>query len=179
MLIIIRQETFTDHNEVFQVVEKAFRNEKYSDKKEQFLVAKLRKSKAFIPELSLVAVFQKEIVGHILLTKLKIVDKSTTVNSLSLAPISVKPEFQRKGIGESLIIKAHKIAIELGYRSIIVLGHENYYPKFGYKIIDKDHIFIPFDVPNENCMIISLTKDGLNGLSGKVEYPVEFFEKSQ
>ncbi len=60
--------------------------------------------------------------------------------------------------------------------SIILLGHENYYPKFGYEKASKYGIVIPFDAPDENCMAIEFVKNGLKGVSGNVEYPNEFYE---
>ena len=170
--MIIRQETHKDFKAVFNLIEEAFKTEKYSDHKEQFLVERLRKSAAFIPELSLVAEIDGKIVGHILITKLKI----NEFDSLALAPVSVLPEFQGKGIGGKLIIESHKKAKELGYQSIVLLGHETYYPRFGYERADKYGIELPFEVPKENCMVIELTKNGLKGVSGMVVYPNEFGE---
>lgn len=114
------------------------------------------------------------IVAYILVTKLKIKNKTTEFDSL--APVSVLPGFQGKGIGGKLIIRVHEIAKELGYKSIVLLGHEKYYPKFGYEQADKYAIELPFDVPKENCMPIELTKNGLNGVNGTVEYPEGFNE---
>lgn len=176
MEITIRQENENDYPKVFKIIEEAFKNEEYSDHKEQFLVEKLRKSDAFIPELSLVAEVDNEIVGHILLTKLQIENKDQTFESLALAPVSVKPEFQSKGIGSKLILESHAIAKKLGYKSIILLGHENYYPRFGYEQTNKYNIEMPFDVPAANCMVISLTENGLNGVSETVKYPAPFLE---
>ena len=176
MKVTIRQEKPEDFRIVFSLIEKAFKSIQFSDHKEQFLVEHLRKSKAFIPELSMVAEIENNIVGHILLTKLKIKNGQDEFNSLALAPVSVLPEYQGKGIGGMLIIEAHKKAIELGYQSIVLLGHEKYYPKFGYRQADSFGIDLPFDVPKENCMAIELTENGLNGVSGIVEYPKEFNE---
>ncbi|MDH5250853.1 MAG: N-acetyltransferase [Cyclobacteriaceae bacterium] len=176
MEIIVRQEKSTDFKVVFELIEKAFRTEEFSDHKEQFLVERLRKSSAFIPELSMVAEIENKVVGHILLTKLKIKNDKNEFDSLALAPISVLPDYQRKGIGGMLIEQSHRKAKELGYKSIIVLGHKEYYPKFGYKQADKFGIELPFDVPRENCMVIALTENGLNGVNGIAEYPEEFKE---
>jgi len=176
MKIIIRQEKTSDFKMVFDLIEKAFKTEIFSDHKEQFLVERLRKSSFFIPELSMIAEFENKIVGHILLTKVKIKNNQEEFSSLALAPVSVLPEYQRNGIGGMLIKQAHKIAKELGHKSIVVLGHEKYYPKFGYKQTDKYGIELPFDVPKENCMIIALTENGLEGVHGTVEYPKEFNE---
>ena len=173
---MIRQEKKTDFKAVFDLIEKAFKTEKFSDHREQFLVERLRKSNSFIPELSMVAEIENKIVGHILLTKLKIKNDQTEFDSLALAPVSVLPEYQGNGIGGTLIEQAHQTAKELGYQSIVLLGHEKYYPRFGYEQADKYGIELPFDVPKENCMVIELTKKGLNGVLGMVEYPKEFNE---
>ena len=176
MRITIRKEESKDFKAVFNLIEKAFKSEQMSDHKEQFLVERLRKSKAFIPELSIVAEIEGKIVGHILTTKLKIKNKENEFNSLALAPVSVLPEFQGKGIGGKLILESHKIAKGLGYKSIILLGHEKYYPKFGYKQAHEFGVELPFEVPKENCMAIELIENGLKNVSGIVEYPKEFNE---
>ena len=139
MEITIRQESPNDFNEVFSLIEKAFRTEQLSDHSEQFLVERLRKSSAFIPELSIVAEIGNRVVGHILLTKLKIKNDQHEFDSLALAPASVLPEYQRKGIGGMLIEQAHIKAKELGHKSIVLVGHENYYPRFGYQQADKQN----------------------------------------
>ena len=61
-------------------------------------------------------------------------------------------------------------------KSIILLGHEKYYPRFGYELTNKYGIEMPFDVPAENCMVAVLAKNGLSGVRGKVIYPDAFFE---
>jgi predicted N-acetyltransferase YhbS len=172
--MILRQEEEKDYAQVFNLVEQAFKDAEYSDHQEHFLVEKLRKSDAFIPELSIVAEINNEIVGHILFTKLFVRSDSEIFSSLSLAPVSVKPEYQRKGIGSQLINEGHKIAKELGYESVILIGHENYYPKFGYKKTSNFGISFPFDIPEENGMAIELVKDGLKNVKGVVKYRKEF-----
>ncbi|WP_433765957.1 GNAT family N-acetyltransferase [Flavobacterium ginsenosidimutans] len=176
MEVTLRQENKNDFESVFQLIEKAFEKEEYSDHKEQFLVERLRKSEAFIPELSIVAELDGKIVGHILFSKLQIKNEYQTFPSLALAPVSVLPEFQGKGIGSKLILHGHEIAKSLGYNSVILLGHQDYYPRFGYELCEKYNIKMPFDVPAENCMIIELTENALSGISGEVVYPSEFFE---
>ncbi|MBE8712146.1 GNAT family N-acetyltransferase [Sphingobacterium hungaricum] len=129
----IRQENPGDYKAVFALLEHAFRNEVHSDHKEQFLVEDLRKSAQFIPELSLVAELENKIVGYILLTKIKIKNTENEYTSLALAPVAVHPDYQNQGIGAELIRHAHQKAKELNFDSIILLGHQDYYPKFGYK----------------------------------------------
>ena len=176
MDLIIRKENPEDFKAVFKLIEKAFENERMSDHKEQFLVERLRKSNAFVPQLSMVAETEKQIVGHILLTKLKIKNEYNEFESLALAPISVLPEYQRNGIGGMLIKEAHEKAKELGFQSVVLVGHEKYYLKFGYKQADLFGIKLPFEVPKENCMAIELTENGLENVSGMVKYPKEFYE---
>ncbi len=76
-----------------------------------------------------------------------------------------------------LIKESHKIAKKLGYKSIVLLGHEKYYQRFGYKHADNFGIELPFDVPKENGMVIELVDNGLKGVNGIVEYPQEFMIK--
>ncbi len=176
MTITIRQELPSDYQAVFQVIEAAFKPVEFSDHQEHFLVERLRKSNAFIPSLSLVAKNNHQILGHIILTKIHIRHANHSFDSLALAPVSVLPSFQQKGIGKALILEAHKVAKSLGFKSIVVVGHEDYYPKFGYQLTSQFGIQLPFEAPEKNCMVIELIKNGLQGVSGMVEYDKAFFE---
>lgn len=165
----IRKENKNDYNEVYNVIKKAFETAEHSDENEQDLVVRLRNSKAFIPELSLVAVEENKIVGYILFTKIKIKDNI----ELALAPLAVLPEYQRKGIGKKLIETGHNIAKNLGYHYSIVLGSENYYSKMGYIPAIQYGIKAPFQVPDENFMAIKLNDTNIE-IKGTVEYAKEF-----
>ena len=92
---------------------------------------------------------------------------------LALAPLSVLPEYQRKGIGKALIQEGHKIAKELGYTHAIVLGSEKYYPKSGYSPAEGFGINAPFDVPSENFMACVLNETGAE-IHGTIKYAPEF-----
>ncbi len=175
MSIHIRQEQPSDYPAVFALVEQAFRDLEISDHTEQFLVERLRNTHAFIPELSLVAEEDGKVVGYILLSKLKIQDSQQAYASLGLAPVAVLPEYQGQGIGAQLIEQAHRIAKGLGYTSVILVGHENYYPRFGYKPASSFGINFPFDVPDANAMAVELVENGLAGIRGTVVYPPAFF----
>lgn len=176
MNINIRQEIEKDYKISEFVVERAFKDEKYSDHKEQFLVAKLRKSDGFIPELSLVAELGGEIIAHIMLTKIFIENGEKKYESLALAPVSVLPEYQNKGIGSKLIIESLRIAKEIGFKSVIVLGHDKYYPRFGFKRASIWGIKALFDVSDEFFMALELENESLSGVTGTVVYGKEFFE---
>lgn len=172
----IRQEQVQDYKNVFKVITEAFKKITYSDQTEPFLVKRLRKSDAFVPELSLVAIIDEQIVGHIILTKITIENENQNFPSLALAPVSVLPKYQGQGIGGQLIKTAHEIAKNLGHQSIILLGHEHYYPRFGYRQTADFGIKLPFDAPKENCMAIELTKNALQNVTGTVVYSNAFFE---
>jgi putative acetyltransferase len=140
------------------------------------LVDALRHSKtAFLPELSIVAVKDNKVVGHILFTKINIKDdKGNLTESLALAPMSVRPEHQKRGIGGQLIRKGLEVAKILGFKSIIVLGHEHYYPKFGFEPAEKWKIKAPFKVPSNVFMAIELVAGGLKNVTGTVNHSKEF-----
>lgn len=176
MELKLRQERPADFKIISKIIQAAFENDQFSDSKEHILVEKLRLIDAYIPELSIIAEVNKEIVGHIILSKIKIKNKENSYDSLALAPVSVHPSFQKRGIGGLLINESHRIAKKIGYKSIVLLGHEKYYPKFGYQLAKKYGITLPFEVPDENCMAIELVENGLEGVSGMVEYSTAFNE---
>ena len=165
----IRTEQQADYDSVYQVVKNAFKTAEQSDGNEQNLVNVLRQSSAFIPELSLVAEIKEKIVGHILFTKLQI-DGHT---ALALAPLSVLPQYQRKGIGTSLILEGHKIAQTLGYSYSVVLGSEKYYPRIGYLPAEIFGIQPCFELPSKNFMAYKLCENAPI-ISGIVKYAKEF-----
>lgn len=177
MKITIRQENIKDNNKVYDLIKEAFQDTIHSDKDEHNLVNRLRKSENYILELSLVALVNEEIVGHIMFTKLSIINKEEKYESLALAPLAVAPKYQKKGVGSRLIKEGLEIAKYLGYNSVVVLGSDEYYPSFGFKEAIKFEIKAPFEVPSKNFMAIELKENSLNGVSGTVQYAKEFFEK--
>jgi putative acetyltransferase len=86
----------------------------------------------YISVLSLVAEIDNKIVGHILFFPIKIISQENEYETLSLAPMSVLPTYQKMGIGSKLIEYGIKAAKKAGYGSIIVVGHPDYYPRFGF-----------------------------------------------
>lgn len=168
-ILIIRQERPEDYDTVYHVVKEAFENAEYTDGNEQNLVAALIKSKSFIPELSLVAVEDEKIVGHILFTKAVVQGGEV----LALAPLSVLPDYQNRGIGLSLMKEGHSIAHKLGYEYSVVLGHSKYYPKAGYIPASECGIKAPFEVDDESFMALNLN-GSQNKLNGVIEYDKAF-----
>lgn len=176
MNYIIRKEKEGELPVIKSLTKAAFDSVKISSHDEHLIVERLHHSDAFIPELSLVAEdINKNLVGYILLTKAKIKGENQEYTCLSLAPLAVHPDFQSMGIGSHLILEAHKVARNLGYTSVVVLGHENYYPKFGYQKASEYGITFPFDAPQENCMAIELQPNAMKNIKGTVCYPDELF----
>ena len=167
--MLIRKEEAKDFDTIYQAVKTAFASAEHADGNEQDLVNALRKSEAYIPELSLVAEENGKIVGHIMFTKALVGEHIV----LALAPLSVLPEYQRKGIGSALIKEGHTIAKALGYEYSAVLGSEKYYPKFGYIPADAFGIMPPFDVPQENFMACKLNENAAD-ITGVLKYAKEF-----
>ena len=165
----IRQERADDYNTVFQVVTEAFSHAEHSDGNEQELVALLRATPSYIPELSLVAVEDGKIVGHILFTKITIGEYI----ELALAPLSVLPAYQRRGIGLALIHEGHRIAKQLGYDYSVVLGSSTYYPRVGYIPASLYGIEAPFEVQSEYFMAFKLQDDAPQ-VKGVVKYDPTF-----
>jgi len=175
MNLTIRKETPADYETVEALIRSAFEKAEHTDGKESQLVHKLREAPEFIAALSLVAEQENRIVGHILLTPILIEEEDgTTHHSLALAPVSVAPEFQKQGVGGKLIAFAHDTARQLGHKSIVLLGHPGYYPRFGYQKASTYKIKPPFDLPDEIFMATELVPGGLKGISGTVRYPKEF-----
>ena len=75
-----------------------------------------------------------------------------------------------------LLMEAHKRAAALGYGTAVLLGHKDYYPRFGYCEAIKYGIEFPFDVPSAYCLVIELIPDTLRSVNGIVRYPSDFFE---
>jgi len=171
--IIIRQETQNDYKFVFEVNNLAFKQTN-----EAKLVEALRtNTNVFVPQLSIVATSNNNIVGHILFTKIKIkTHENFEHESLALAPMAVLPKHQGIGIGSKLVMYGLHEAKNVGFKSVIVLGHSNYYSKFGFKPASLWNIKAPFEVPDSAFMAIELQNNSLKNCSGKVVYPNEFNE---
>jgi len=170
MNIIIRPENSSDYDDITAVNDLAF-----GQTNEGVMIRELRKNKAFIPGLSLVAMAGDELTGHILFFPVPLLDGAKRHDILSLAPMAVLPEYQYRGIGSRLVRSGLEACMKEGFKAVHVLGHADYYPRFGFKRASKWHIRLPFDAPDKASMAIELVPGGLAGISGTVEYPKEYF----
>lgn len=167
--MLIRQETPADYAAVYQLITQAFAAAQHADGTEQDLVAALRKSPAFIPELSIVAEMDGELAGHILFTRAHV----GPAEVLALAPLSVAPKYQRRGVGTALIARGHEIAAGLGFSYSVVLGSETYYPRAGYLPAAQLGVEAPEGIPPQNFMAVKL-RENAAPICGPVTYPTEF-----
>lgn len=165
----IRQEREADYPEIYRLVKEAFATTEHADGHEQDLVEALRKGPAYLPELALVAEEGGRLAGHILLTRASVGGDPVLV----LAPLSVRPAFQRQGVGTALMREAHRIARALGYDYILVLGSEHYYPRVGYRPAEELGVTVPAGFPSANFMALRLQEEA-EPLRGEVVYPPEF-----
>jgi len=130
------------------------------------------------PFLSIVAEVNSQIVGHVLFTPVQLVpDEGEVLQGMGLAPLAVDPEFQNQGIGTILCEAGLEELKTLGTPFVFVLGHPNYYPRFGFKPAAKFNLRCAYEgVPAEAFMIMVFQPQKLEGLSGVVNYRQEFDE---
>jgi putative acetyltransferase len=167
----IRPETPADRLAIRAVNEQAF-----GKPNEANLVDALRASPAFIPELTLVATVDDQVVGHVLFSRITVEGDGESVEVLALAPIAVRPEWQRQGIGSQLIRAGLERTAALGYRAVVLIGHPTYYPRFGFSPARAFGLECPFPVPDEVFMALPLRPGGLDGVRGTLVFPPAFGE---
>jgi len=168
-MLIIRQETPEDVAAIRHVNEEAF-----GQKEEAEIIEKLR-SRGVLT-ISLVAVQDNEIVGHISFSPVKIESEHSSFDAIALAPMAVLPAYQRKGIGSRLVRAGLEECRHLGHEIIGALGHPNYYPHFGFIPAKPKGINCEFQVPDEAWMILELREGALAGRRGTVKFQPEFKE---
>jgi len=167
--LVVRVETAADIHAVRKLNKKAFKGNSESK-----LVDAIREADYFIPGFSIVAEKGGVIVGHILFSPIKIKDEAVSTPALALAPMAVSPEFQNQGVGSALIKFGLEECRKAGHKIIVVVGHDEYYPRFGFvRAIDKG-LKLPFEAPDEVFMALELVPGALTGVKGMVEYPAEF-----
>lgn len=125
------------------------------------------------PIVSLVAKDDGTIVGHILFSPVSLPDH-TNLNIMGLAPMAVTPEHQGRGIGSKLVQAGLKRCRQLNVGAVVVLGHPEYYPRFGFRPAKRFDIDCEYDVPEEVFMLLELDPGYLHGASGAIVYHAVF-----
>jgi predicted N-acetyltransferase YhbS len=167
--MIIRKENKQDFDQIYNLVKIAFQTAQVTNGKEQDFVNELRSGTNYIPELALVAEEDGKMVGHIMLTKAYINDGNTKSEVLYLAPVSVVLEKRSTGIGSALIKESFRIAKEMGYTSVFLVGNPDYYNRFGFKCITQFGIRYHQEIPPEFVMACELVPNALDEISGTID----------
>ena len=175
MELTIRRETPADYRAVENLTREAFWGcmDNPTCDGEHLIVRRLRASSDYVPELDLVAEANGMLAGHILYAKAKIVSPDgQETEILGFGPLSVLPSYQKQGVGGALIRYSIREAASLGYRAIVIFGHPDYYPRFGFRPAAEFGITAPDGSNCDAMMALELYKGALNGVRGK------FFESS-
>lgn len=174
----IRTETPADYEAVQRLTYQAFSKMQKpgrGETDEHLLVYKMRTVPAFIPALSLVCELDGHIVGHIAYTQSKIVGEDGTEHEvITFGPVSVLPDYQKRGIGAALIRRTLDDAKALGYKAVFITGHPEYYPKFGFVNAEAFNITLPDGTNRDAFMTLPLYGGALDGISGTWVYDPVF-----
>lgn len=125
------------------------------------------------PYVSLVYEKDSKVVGHIMFSPVTLTGNAA-LKIMGLAPVAVDPEWQKQGIGHELIKAGLAKCKELGYLACVVLGHPEYYPKFGFVPSKVFNIKSEYDVPDEVFMVLELEDGYLSHAEGVIQYHPEF-----
>ena len=164
--MLIRPEVESDHAAV-----RAVNMEAFETAAESKLVDQLRERVSTF--ISLVAEEDESIVGHIFFSPVRMPERDD-VNMMGLAPMAIRPEFQRKGIGSALVTRGIDECLQIGCEAVVVLGHPQFYSRFGFQSASRFQITSEYDVPDEYFMAKEIVPDALKGVSGVVKYHEAF-----
>jgi putative acetyltransferase len=166
-MINIRKEEPEDMTAIHHINERAF-----NQPAEAYLVDALRRNGAAI--LSLVAVEDDRVVGHILFSPVVIESEDAHCEAVGLAPMAVLPEYQGRGIGSMLVREGLEQLRAMGHEIVVVLGHPEFYSRFGFMPSRPHGITSTWDVPDDVFMVAELRPGALAGCRGVVKYRHEF-----
>lgn len=164
--MLIRTENEKDRDAVFAVNVSVFETPA-----EATLVDVLREHAQ--PVVSLVAEDNGNVVGHIMFSPV-VLSGNPDLKVMGLAPLAVSPEHQRKGIGSALVRAGLEQCRQLDFVAVVVLGHPEYYPRFGFSPSSRFGIDSEYEVPEEVFMAMELKPEALSGKTGRVKYHAAF-----
>jgi len=165
--IAIRRERPDDIEAIREVNDQAF-----GQPDEGLIVDRLRENCDDL--ISLVAITSGQIAGHILFSPVILDGPGGTLGGMGLAPMAVLPKYQRLGIGGQLVEAGIAELRERGCPFVIVLGHPEYYPRFGFEPASGYGIKSEWDVPDEAFMVLLTDPPKMGGWSGVAKYRPEF-----
>ncbi|MCK4578320.1 MAG: N-acetyltransferase [Candidatus Marinimicrobia bacterium] len=168
-MIVIRHETQADLKAIHEINLQAFEQSSEGD-----IVDALRVAGALT--MSLVALSNNQIVGHITFSPVTIESKPGSFIALGLGPMAVLPEYQNKGIGSQLVETGLKDCLSLGHEIVVVVGHPKYYPRFGFIPAGPLGIECEYEVPENAFMLLELNAGALAGRTGMVKFHPAFDE---
>ena len=164
--MLIRAERTSDRSRVYSINESAFESPAEAD-----LVDILREQAQ--PLIALVAEDNGELVGHIIFSPVTMA-AYPDFKLMGLAPMAVTPEHQRKGIGSQLVRAGLEQCRQQGSIAVVVLGHPEFYPRFGFSRASRFGIDSVYDVPEEAFMVMELKAGAFRGKTGTVKYHAAF-----
>ncbi len=170
----VRPERATDYQAVNHMLASTFNRED-----EARLVQKLRLKEEFIPKLSLLAEYEGEIFGYLLLFPLSVISGSGKNTILSLSTMAVDYKYQSHGIGEALIENGLKKAKALGYNAVTVFDSTGYFLKFGFRKASEFKLQAPVNMPDDDFLAMELQKNALKKITGTINYPFELMREQQ
>lgn len=160
----IRNEKETDYRRVEEITRKAFWNLYAPGCDEHFLVHIMRTHKDFIPELDFVIEVDGQVIGNIMYTKAKLIDESGVEKEiLSFGPVSILPEYQRRGYGKKLIEYSFEKAAVLGYDVIVIFGNPGNYVSLGFKSCKKYNVCLENGIYPTAMLVKELKPGTLDG----------------
>ena len=168
MDIELRREQSSDYSETENVTREAFWNHYSPACSEHYLLHIMRDCPAFVPELDVVAVCDGKIVGNVVYMKSVIrADNGNSYEVFSLGPISVLPEYQRKGIGVRMIEYTRDIARRMGFAAILLCGDPDYYSRQGFLSAETFGIRTEDDMYADALQVCPLSERAMSGMKGR------------
>ena len=166
-VITMRHETPSDHRAVENLTREAFWGMSGPRCDEHLLVHRLRDADSFVPELDVVAEVDGVVVGHIVYSRARVVGADASWDVLTFGPLSVQPTHQCAGVGGALMRHTLSEAARLGHRAVVVYGHPDYYPRFGFVRGADVGITAPGGMTFDALMALALVDGGLDGVRGE------------